>query len=76
MAKKYAKARPGTCPRIRRQLFTSRPLNPFTGETGEERQEWVTGPCGTPLFGEDLKRGICRPCASGWTHPHNYPVDD
>ncbi len=42
-----------------------------------ERVEWVTRECGTPLFGdEERKAGVCRSCASGWTHPENYPVDE
>jgi hypothetical protein len=39
------------------------------------REEWITGPCGVPLF-TDAERasGRCRSCASGWTHPENYPA--
>jgi len=38
-------------------------------------QEWTTRACGMPLF-SDLERasGVCRSCASGWTHPEDHPV--
>src|SRR5690606_8452208 len=47
-----------------------------SGEMKDEgRQEWRDEPCGTPLFsGDNRKDGICRSCASGWTHPENYQL--
>ena len=40
-------------------------------------EEWRTEPCGTPLFGAtERETGVCRSCASGWTHPHNYRVEE
>ncbi len=38
-------------------------------------QEWTIRACGMPLF-SDMERasGVCRSCASGWTHPEDHPV--
>ncbi len=38
-------------------------------------QEWTTRACGMPLF-SNLERasGVCRSCASGWTHPEDHPL--
>jgi hypothetical protein len=38
-------------------------------------QEWTIRACGMLLF-SDLERasGVCRSCASGWTHPEDHPV--
>jgi len=38
-------------------------------------QEWTIRACGMPLF-SDLERasGVCRSCASGWTHPEDHPL--
>jgi hypothetical protein len=65
------------CTKTRRVKQTTLTLNAGSGETSETGSAWVTGPCGTPLFSEAEKQsGICRSCASGWTHPENYPVND
>jgi hypothetical protein len=63
------------CTQMRRKLVTHSSLNMATGETTPGRQEWVTEPCGTPLFGAKGQT-LCRSCLSGWTHPNNYPVSD
>lgn len=37
--------------------------------------EWTIRACGMLLF-SDVERasGVCRSCASGWTHPEDHPV--
>jgi peptide methionine sulfoxide reductase MsrB len=70
---------PTGCRQQRRWLQKKHSVNPTTGqlEADDSAATWVTGACGTPLFGdEDKKRGTCRSCASGWTHPENMPVAD
>lgn len=66
-----------SCQVIRRMLIKHSTLNIATGETSSmAREEWVTRPCGTPLFGDEERAvGKCRSCAKGWTHPNNYPVE-
>lgn len=63
-----------TCPTMRRKLVTHSTLNIINGERGKERQEWVTEPCGVPLFGKEAAKGVCRGCERGWQTEHNYPV--
>jgi hypothetical protein len=64
-----------SCTVIRRKLVRTGTLNMITGEHQTTGEEWRTEPCGTPLFTDDERRSdICRSCASGWTHPDNYPV--
>jgi hypothetical protein len=66
-----------TCQVMRRKLVTH--YNGFEdAEAGKpSKQEWVTEPCGTPLFSSDHNEtGICGSCAKGWTHPHNYKVEE
>lgn len=65
-----------SCPTMRRKLVTFGLLDPNTGAIVEDRKEWVTEPCGAPLFGKDREAGICRSCARGWRHEHNFPVSD
>lgn len=51
-------------------------MNTASGAYTETKAEWVTEPCGIPLFQEqERKTGVCRSCAKGWTHPENYRVD-
>lgn len=57
-------------------VVTHGTLNMHTGDTHMDRRETVTKECGTPLFGRDLERGICRGCAAGWEHPDNRFADD
>lgn len=39
-------------------------------------EQWVTRTCDLPLFDhEEKRRGRCRSCISGWTHPESYPVE-
>lgn len=65
-----------SCTKIRRRLVTHSTMNMLTGELTPVRQEWKTEACNTPLFGKaERETGICRSCASGWTHPNNYPAE-
>ena len=64
-----------SCTKQRRYLVTHSTLNMTSGESTQGKQEWIEEPCGKPLFGdEERKTGICKSCASGWTHPNNYPI--
>ncbi len=63
-----------SCTMVRRMLIRHMFLNLATSETDDARAEWVTRPCGVPLFGDDKAGGLCRGCKTGWTHPNNYPV--
>lgn len=64
------------CTTMRRKLVTHHTLNLRTGATTPIRQEWVTEPCNTPLFGLLYKeRGTCRACSEGWKTATNYPVN-
>lgn len=62
------------CTQMRRKLVKRGSLNTSTGETTMVSAEWVTEPCGSPLFGDQKTIGRCRGCVDGWTHPENYPV--
>lgn len=65
----------GSCTVMRRKLVTRQSLNMSTGVSVEVGQEWITEPCGIPMFSDaEKQRGTRRSCASGWTHEHNYPV--
>jgi hypothetical protein len=67
----------GGCTQIRRRLVTHATVSLATGETKTERTEWETAACNAPLFSDaERERRTCRSCANGWTHPHNYPVDE
>ena len=64
------------CTQVRRMLITTSTLNIATGQTTPGASEWVTRPCGTPLFGARSRAlGKCPACESGWTHPNNYAVE-
>jgi hypothetical protein len=63
------------CPIERFQRVTLSSLNIMTGDHGPERVEERVDACGTPLFGKDAERGICKGCATGWTHQNNYPTE-
>jgi len=66
-----------SCTVVRRKLVTRGTLNIATGVSEMGDGEWVTEPCNVPLFGdEERKIGVCRSCASGWTHEHNYPITE
>jgi hypothetical protein len=66
-----------SCTKLRRMLIRHGTLNMQNGAVTEGAQEWVTRECGTPLFGQtEREHGICRSCASGWTHPENCPVEN
>lgn len=61
---------------VRRRLVTHSSMSLSTCVRSESYQEWETGPCDVPLFSdEERAAGQCLACAEGWTHPHNYPVD-
>ena len=37
--------------------------------------EWVIRACDTPLFSDaECASGVCRSCASGWSHPEDGPL--
>lgn len=59
------------CTQMRRKLVRRGTLSLATGESKMTASDWVTEPCGIPLFGDGDK---CRSCLAGWTHPENYPV--
>ena len=64
------------CNVLRRKLVKHGTLNPATGVSKTDREEWVIEPCGTPLFGYKAEEpGMCRGCAAEWIHEHNYPCD-
>lgn len=63
------------CRQIRRKLVTHHTLNYGTCPTTPWREEWVTEPCGQPLFDAPSQAlGKCPGCEGGWTSPNNYPV--
>lgn len=64
-----------SCTQLRRKLVKRQSFNLGTGVSVDVGQDWVTEPCGVPMFsaGEN-ERGTCSSCASGWTHEHNFPV--
>lgn len=65
------------CQQTRRWKETHYLLNPMTGVQSQQEETWVTGPCNVPLFSDaERASGLCRSCAKGWTHPHNYPVEN
>jgi hypothetical protein len=65
---------------------TSAPVSPYTSCHTLRRvlvrlpikaadQEWTTRACDMPLFSDaERASGVCRSCASGWTHPENRPL--
>lgn len=64
------------CAIVRTILVTHYTLNMSTGAKSEDRQEWVTRPCGSPLFSDDDRAtGRCKSCDRGWNHPDNYRAD-
>lgn len=66
-----------SCTQMRRKLVTHGTLNMATGATTEGHSEWVDEPCNVPLFADgEREAGLCRSCASGWTHPNNYPLTE
>lgn len=72
------KARPlhHGCQVMRRALIRRELFNLATGELTPAGEAWETKPCSVPLFSDaERASGECRSCAAGWTHPHNYRVD-
>jgi hypothetical protein len=65
----------GNCTVMRRVLVKHSTLDLETGQYVQGKEEWVTRPCGKPLFSDAEKQsGKCKSCQKGWTHPENYPV--
>lgn len=63
------------CTTVRRKLVKHGAVNLATGTYEARGATWETEPCGAPLFSDtDRKAGVCRSCASGWTHPDNFPA--
>jgi hypothetical protein len=70
------KVRFDSCRQMRRFFVTHSLVSMTTGEREETGTEWITEPCGAPLFNDKEKEtGLCRSCADGWRHEHNYPVE-
>lgn len=66
-----------SCAVMRRKFVTHSKLDLASGAMRQVSTEWVTEPCGVPLFGDDHQAsGVCRSCAGGWKHPNNYPADE
>ena len=64
------------CSKVRTMLIRHSVLTLHTGQSTPAGQEWVTRPCGVPLFSQaERESGVCRSCAAGWTHPENFPVE-
>ncbi len=69
------KERPRDCGVMRHVLVTHGTLSTVTGAITAGKQEWVTRPCGVPIFtDEERNRGTCKGCHGGWEHPNNYSV--
>jgi hypothetical protein len=67
---------PSSCTIERRWLSRREVLNLGTGVSAPLDEEWVTGPCDAPLFGDEGRQlGACSSCAKGWTHEHNAPTE-
>jgi len=63
------------CHTLRRLLLRHSTLNLTTGTMTPNGQEWTTRACDVPLFSDaERAAGVCRSCASGWTHPENHPL--
>lgn len=63
------------CTVVRRMLIKTGAIDLKTGQTNMTGEQWETRACGAPLFSEaERETGICKSCAAGWTHPHNYRV--
>lgn len=66
-----------SCTLVRTALLKHSLLNVATGVEEPVSQEWRTEACGRPLFTDaERSSGKCASCASGWTHPENYPAKD
>lgn len=64
-----------SCTVVRTMLIKHSTLSLRTGAVTEGASEWVTRPCGVPLFSDtEQVSGQCRSCADGWTAPTNYPA--
>src|SRR5262245_14783549 len=65
----YAMTLHKTCQQWRRLLVSGRTVE-------GSYQRWVTRQCNLWLEDdEENRRGRCRQCIDGWTHPENYPVE-
>src|SRR5262245_5690658 len=64
-----------TCKRLRRMRSTHG-RSDDKGNMTARWIEWETRACGIPLLSEEERTtGICRACASGWSHADNYPAE-
>lgn len=61
------------CPIIRTYVVKHGTLNLETMLTTHTSEEIVTGPCGTPLFGNQR---YCRSCSAGWEVEDNRFASD
>jgi len=55
---------------------TSGSLNLTTGKLTLGYAKTVTAACGAPLFGDDMKHGVCRACRQGWEVSGNRFAND
>lgn len=59
---------PYTCCHTLRRVLVRLPAAPAG-------REWTTRACDMPLFSDaERASGVCRSCASGWSHPEDHPV--
>ncbi len=63
-----------TCQQARRKLVKHCTFDLGTSALSPVKDEWVNGICDTPLFGSHPK--FCRGCLEGWTHEHNFALND
>lgn len=50
--------------------------NLIEGNIVDYASETVTEPCGVPLFSDAWREtGVCKSCASGWTHEQNFATE-
>jgi len=72
-----ANIRYSECQVMRRKLITISKIVFGTGEEKDRKQKWVDEKCGSPLWSDEEQiNGMCKSCKSGWTHEHNYRIDD
>lgn len=62
------------CKILRKKYVRHGTMSMSGGPVKFDRGEWVTEPCGTPIFGK-TKIPVCNSCREGWTHEHNFAVD-
>jgi hypothetical protein len=61
------------CPVLRHKRVVHGVMSLSTGTVTQERVEWESAPCGTPLFQERERSAMsCVSCLSGWGNGHNH----